>query len=111
MIPFYAYRFKVLRVNFMSLNLADVKRIAHLARIAVEEDEMPGYLQQLSNILGLVEEMQAVDTTGIEPMAHAQDVVLRLRDDVVTETDRHAAYQAVAPQVEAGLYLVPKVIE
>jgi aspartyl-tRNA(Asn)/glutamyl-tRNA(Gln) amidotransferase subunit C len=77
----------------------------------VEEDEMPGYLQQLSNILSLVEEMQAVDTTGIEPMAHAQDVVLRLRNDVATETDRRAAYQAVAPQVEAGLYLVPKVIE
>jgi aspartyl-tRNA(Asn)/glutamyl-tRNA(Gln) amidotransferase subunit C len=95
----------------MSLNLADVKRIAHLARIAVEEDEMPGYLQQLSNILSLVEEMQAVDTTGIEPMAHAQDVVLRLRNDAATETDRRAAYQAVAPQVEAGLYLVPKVIE
>ncbi|HUX63244.1 Asp-tRNA(Asn)/Glu-tRNA(Gln) amidotransferase subunit GatC [Sulfuricella sp.] len=95
----------------MSLNLADVKRIAHLARIAVEEDEMPGYLQQLSNILSLVEEMQAVDTTGVEPMAHAQDVVLRLRSDVATETDRRAAYQAVAPQVEAGLYLVPKVIE
>jgi len=105
------YRFKVLQVNFMSLNLADVKRIAHLARIAVEEDEMPGYLQQLSNILSLVEEMQAVDTTGIEPMAHAQDVVLRLRNDVATETDRRAAYQAIAPQVEAGLYLVPKVIE
>ena len=95
----------------MSLNLADVKRIAHLARIAVEEDEMPGYLQQLSNILSLVEEMQAVDTTGIAPMAHAQDVVLRLRNDVATETDRRTAYQAVAPQVEAGLYLVPKVIE
>lgn len=95
----------------MSLNLADVKRIAHLARIAVEEDEMPGYLQQLSNILSLVEEMQAVDTTGIAPMAHAQDVMLRLRDDAATETDRRAAYQAVAPQVEAGLYLVPKVIE
>jgi aspartyl-tRNA(Asn)/glutamyl-tRNA(Gln) amidotransferase subunit C len=95
----------------MSLNLADVKRIALLARIAVEEDEMPGYLQQLSNILNLVEEMQAVDTTGIEPMAHAQDVVLRLRDDVATETDRHEAFQAIAPQVEAGLYLVPKVIE
>ena len=95
----------------MSLNLADVKRIALLARIAVEEDEMPGYLQQLSNILSLVEEMQAVDTTGIEPMAHAQDVVLRLRNDVATETDRRAAYQAVAPQVEAGLYQVPKVIE
>jgi aspartyl-tRNA(Asn)/glutamyl-tRNA(Gln) amidotransferase subunit C len=95
----------------MSLNLADVKRIALLARIAVEEDEMPGYLQQLSNILSLVEEMQAIDTTGIEPMAHAQDVVLRLRNDIATETDRHAAYQSVAPQVEAGLYLVPKVIE
>ena len=95
----------------MSLNLADVKRIAHLARIAVDEDEMPGYLQQLTNILGLVEEMQAVDTTGIEPMSHAQDVVLRLRDDAVTETDRHEAFQAIAPQVEAGLYLVPKVIE
>ncbi|MDP2155281.1 MAG: Asp-tRNA(Asn)/Glu-tRNA(Gln) amidotransferase subunit GatC [Sulfuricella sp.] len=95
----------------MSLNLADVKRIAHLARIAVEEDEMPGYLQQLSNILSLVEEMQAVDTTGIEPMAHAQDVVLRLRTDVATETDRHEAFQVIAPQVEAGLYLVPKVIE
>jgi aspartyl-tRNA(Asn)/glutamyl-tRNA(Gln) amidotransferase subunit C len=95
----------------MSLNLADVKRIALLARITVEEDEMPGYLQQLSNILGLVEDMQAIDTTGIEPMAHAQDVVLRLRNDVATETDRRAAYQAVAPQVEAGLYLVPQVIE
>ncbi len=95
----------------MSLNLADVKRIALLARITVEEDEMPGYLQQLSNILSLVEEMQAIDTTGIEPMAHAQDVVLRLRNDVATETDRRAAYQAIAPQVEAGLYLVPQVIE
>lgn len=95
----------------MSLNLADVKRIAHLARVAVEEDEAPGYLQQLTNILGLVEQMQAVNTEGIEPMSHAQDVVLRLRNDAVTETDRHAAFQAVAPQVEAGLYLVPKVIE
>ncbi|HUW49868.1 MAG TPA: Asp-tRNA(Asn)/Glu-tRNA(Gln) amidotransferase subunit GatC [Sulfuricella sp.] len=95
----------------MSLNLADVKRIAYLARIAVEEDEMPGYLQQLSNILDLAEQMQAVDTTGIEPMAHAQDVMLRLRDDAVMETDRHEAFQAIAPQVEADLYLVPKVIE
>ncbi|MDD5240796.1 MAG: Asp-tRNA(Asn)/Glu-tRNA(Gln) amidotransferase subunit GatC [Sulfuricella sp.] len=95
----------------MSLNLADVKRIATLARIAVEECEMPGYLQQLSNILDLAEEMQAVDTTAIEPMAHAQDVVLRLRDDAATEPDRHAAFQAIAPQVEADLYLVPKVIE
>lgn len=95
----------------MSLTLDDVTRIAHLARIEVGEEEAPGYLTQLSSILGLVEEMQAVDTTGIEPMAHAQDVMLRLREDVVSETDRRAGYQAVAPQVESGLYLVPKVIE
>jgi len=95
----------------MSLTLADVKRVAHLARIEVDEAEAEGYLKQLSNIFALVEQMQAVDTTGIEPMAHAQDVVLRLRDDVVTEADQHQAFQAIAPQVEAGLYLVPKVIE
>ncbi len=98
-------------VNFMSLTLDDVKRIAHLARIEVGEGEAQGYLTQLSSILGLVEEMQAVNTDGIEPMAHAQDVVLRLREDVVSEANRREAYQAVAPQVEAGLYLVPKVIE
>jgi len=95
----------------MSLTLDDVKRIAHLARIEVGGSEVEGYLAQLSSILGLVEEMQAVNTDGIEPMAHAQDVVLRLREDVVSETNRRDAYQAVAPQVEAGLYLVPKVIE
>lgn len=95
----------------MSLTLDDVKRIAHLARIEVSEDEAAGYLGQLSSIFGLVEEMQAVDTAGIEPMAHAQDVVLRLREDAVSERNRRDAYQAVAPQVEAGLYLVPKVIE
>ncbi len=95
----------------MSLTLDDVKRIAHLARIEVSESEAETYLAQLSSIFGLVEEMQAVDTSGIEPMAHAQDVVLRLREDVVSEANRRDAYQAVAPQVEAGLYLVPKVIE
>ncbi|MBZ0104423.1 MAG: Asp-tRNA(Asn)/Glu-tRNA(Gln) amidotransferase subunit GatC [Sulfuricella denitrificans] len=95
----------------MSLTLDDVKRIAILARIEVSESEAQAYLAQLSSIFGLVEEMQAVDTRGIEPMAHAQDVVLRLREDAVSEADRRDAYQAVAPQVEAGLYLVPKVIE
>ena len=95
----------------MSLTLKDVKRIAHLARIEVSEAEAEDYLRQLSNIFELVEQMQAVDTTGIAPMAHAQDVVLRLRPDLVTETDRRDDYQAVAPQTEAGLYLVPKVIE
>ena len=68
-------------------------------------------LKQLSGIFALIEQMQAVDTTGIEPMSHAQNVVLRLRDDAVTESDQHELFQSVAPQVEAGLYLVPKVIE
>lgn len=95
----------------MSLTLADVKRVAHLARIEVNDDEAESYLRQLSGIFELVEQMQAVDTTGIAPMAHAQDVVLRLRPDAVSETDRRADYQAVAPQTENGLYLVPKVIE
>ncbi len=95
----------------MSLTQADVKRIAHLARVEVSDAEAEGYLRQLSSIFELVEQMQAVDTTGIEPMAHAQDVVMRLRPDSVSEINRREAFQAVAPQVENGLYLVPKVIE
>jgi len=95
----------------MTLALDDVKRIAHLARIEVTDQEASGYLQQLSEIFQLVEQMQAVDTRGVEPMAHAQEVYQRLRQDAVTETDRRADFQAVAPQTEAGLYLVPKVIE
>ena len=95
----------------MALTLDDVTRIAHLARIEIAPDEAQQVLARLSGIFGLIGEMQAVDTAGVEPMSHAQDVMLRLRDDVVTETDRHALYQAIAPQVEADLYLVPKVIE
>jgi aspartyl-tRNA(Asn)/glutamyl-tRNA(Gln) amidotransferase subunit C len=95
----------------MSLSLDDVKRIAYLARIAIDDIEAAAVLKQLSGIFTLIEQMQAVDTTGIEPMSHAQDVVLRLRDDAVTESDQHELFQSVAPQVEAGLYLVPKVIE
>ena len=95
----------------MSLTEADVKRMAHLARIEIEEREVAPMLAQLSNIMGLVEQMQAVNTDGVAPMAHAQDLSLRLREDRVTEHDQHAAFQALAPQVEAGLYLVPKVIE
>lgn len=95
----------------MSLSLDDVKRIAHLARLAVSEDEARSTLVQLSGIFNLIEQMQAVDTSAIEPMAHAQDVILRMREDVVTEGDEHQLFQSVAPQVEAGLYLVPKVIE
>ena len=95
----------------MSLTEADVKRMAHLARIEIEQQEVAPMLAQLSNIMGLVEQMQAVDTAGVAPMAHAQDLSLRLREDRVTETDQHEAFQAIAPEVEAGLYLVPKVIE
>ena len=95
----------------MSLSAEDVKRIAKLARIRVTQDEVVAYQSQLNGIFGLIEEMQAVDTVGVTPMSHAQDLFQRLRADVVTEPDRRAAFQAVAPQTENGLYLVPKVIE
>ncbi|MCL4797948.1 MAG: Asp-tRNA(Asn)/Glu-tRNA(Gln) amidotransferase subunit GatC [Burkholderiales bacterium] len=95
----------------MSLTLSEVMRIAALARIAVTPQEAEAVQAQLNGIFGLLEKINAVDTSGVEPMYHARDVTLRLRDDEVTEPDRRAAFQAVAPQVEAGLYLVPKVIE
>ncbi|MBK6743663.1 MAG: Asp-tRNA(Asn)/Glu-tRNA(Gln) amidotransferase subunit GatC [Hydrogenophilales bacterium] len=95
----------------MSLSLDDVKRIAHLARIRVSAEEVGQTRDRLNGIFELIAEMQAVDTTGVAPMAHARDVFQRLRPDVVTEPDRRAAYQAIAPQTENGLYLVPKVIE
>lgn len=95
----------------MALSLNDVMRIAHLARIAIEPREAEQVLAQLTGIFGLIEEMQAVDTAGVEPMSHAQDLVLRLRDDGVTESDQHALFQSIAPQTEGDLYLVPKVIE
>jgi aspartyl-tRNA(Asn)/glutamyl-tRNA(Gln) amidotransferase subunit C len=95
----------------MSLSLDQVRRIAMLARIEVTDAEIPSVQEKLNGILGMIAEMQSVDTTGVEPMAHALDLAQRLRPDVVTETDRRAAFQAVAPETEAGLYLVPKVIE
>ncbi|WP_174873495.1 Asp-tRNA(Asn)/Glu-tRNA(Gln) amidotransferase subunit GatC [Vogesella oryzae] len=95
----------------MSLTHEDVARIARLSRIAVTDAEIEAVGKQLNNILGLIEQMQAVNTDGIEPMAHPQDVSLRLREDAVTEPDRREVCQAVAPQVEKGLFLVPKVIE
>jgi aspartyl-tRNA(Asn)/glutamyl-tRNA(Gln) amidotransferase subunit C len=95
----------------MSISTQDVEKIARLARIAMSETEIETARAQLSGIFDLIAEMQAVDTTHVEPMSHAQDVAQRLRDDVVTETDQREAFQAIAPQVEAGLYLVPKVIE
>lgn len=95
----------------MSLTLEQVQRIALLARIEVGESEALATQGHLNGIFQLIEQMQAVDTRGIEPMAHAQELAQRLREDAVTEENRRAAYQAVAPETEAGLYLVPKVIE
>lgn len=95
----------------MALTLDDVKRVAHLARLAVDEAEVRVVLSQLNGVFQLIAEMQAVDTRGIEPMSHALDVTQRLRADAVTESDQHDLYQSVAPHVEADLYLVPKVIE
>jgi len=95
----------------MSLSFDDVRRIAHLARIEVSDTELRVVQQQLNGILGLVEQLQAVETAGIAPMAHAQNVTLRLRDDEVTEPDPRERFRSIAPAVEAGLYLVPKVIE
>ncbi len=95
----------------MSLDLKDVKHVAHLARIEITDAESQEYLLRLSAIFTLIAEMQAMETAGILPMAHALDMTARLRDDCVTEINQREAFQAVAPQVAAGLYLVPKVIE
>ena len=95
----------------MALSLDDVKRIAKLARLEVTDTEAEQVLAQLQAIFALIEELQSVDTRSIEPMSHAQDVTLRLREDRVTEDDQRELFQSIAPQVDAGLYLVPKVVE
>ncbi|MGH1461075.1 MAG: Asp-tRNA(Asn)/Glu-tRNA(Gln) amidotransferase subunit GatC [Neptuniibacter sp.] len=95
----------------MSLDRSDVDKIAHLARLQVEEKDAPEYAQNLSNILDLVDQMQAIDTSDVSPMAHPLDAVQRLRSDDVTEENQREQLQAVAPAVEKGLFLVPKVIE
>jgi aspartyl-tRNA(Asn)/glutamyl-tRNA(Gln) amidotransferase subunit C len=93
------------------LSLEQISRIAHLARLELAPSEVAALQHQLNDILAMVDQMAAVDTGGVEPMAHPQEVVQRLREDVVTEVDQRESFQAVAPQVEDGLYLVPKVIE
>jgi len=95
----------------MSLHADDVKYIARLAMLEIAERDVADYAAELSRILGLVEQMNRVDTTDIDPMAHPLDVGQRLREDVVTEVDRREEFQRTAPLVENGLYLVPKVIE
>jgi aspartyl-tRNA(Asn)/glutamyl-tRNA(Gln) amidotransferase subunit C len=99
----------------MALNLNDVTRIAHLARLELAEGEAQQTLSQLNNFFALVEKMQAVDTTGIVPLAHPvehiAEVDLRLRADIVTEEIRRDDFQQCAPAVQDGLYLVPRVVE
>ncbi|MDF0730318.1 Asp-tRNA(Asn)/Glu-tRNA(Gln) amidotransferase subunit GatC [Pseudomonas entomophila] len=95
----------------MALQRSDVEKIAHLARLGLNESELPRITDALNSILGLVDQMQAVDTTGIEPLAHPLEATQRLRPDQVTESNQRDRYQAIAPSTESGLYLVPKVIE
>ena len=95
----------------MSLSSDDVAKIAHLARLAIEPAEIAALGRELSSILDLVAQMDAVDTADVTPMAHPLEMAQRLRADVVTEADRRDRYQAGAPAVEKGLFLVPKVIE
>ena len=95
----------------MSLQLDDVKRIAHLARIEIDAVAATEVHRKLEAIFAMINALQAVDTTGIEPMSHAQDVMLPLREDAVTAADQRELFQSVAPAVEEGLYLVPRVVE
>lgn len=95
----------------MSLERSDVEKIAHLARLAVSESELDAVASDLSNILGLVEQMNSVDTQGVTPMAHPLHMSQRLREDQVSESDQRDYYQSIAPATEDGLYLVPRVIE
>ncbi len=99
----------------MSLTLQDIGRIAHLARLELDEPQAQRMLTRLNGFFDIVEQMQAVDTTGVEPLAHPTAVIdhvaQRLRDDVVSEPNQREANQRSAPAVERGLFLVPKVIE
>jgi len=95
----------------MSLDTDDIKSIAKLARLKIDEADVPLYATNLSNILDLVEQMNSVDTEGVVPMSHPLEVVQRLREDTVTERDQRDDFQSVAPATQNGLYLVPKVIE
>ena len=97
--------------NPMSLTPEQVQQVAHLARLAVPPERLPAYAQQLSNILAMVDQLSSANTEGVAPMAHPLGLTQRLRPDQVTETDRRDTYQAHAPAVADGLFLVPKVIE
>jgi aspartyl-tRNA(Asn)/glutamyl-tRNA(Gln) amidotransferase subunit C len=95
----------------MSLDSSTVAHVARLARLALEPQQVPAILAELNGILALVERLQQADVTALEPLSHPLDMVARTRPDIVTETDRREAFQAIAPAVEGGYYLVPRVIE
>ncbi|MBZ5757912.1 Asp-tRNA(Asn)/Glu-tRNA(Gln) amidotransferase subunit GatC [Pseudomonas sp. S5(2021)] len=95
----------------MAIERSEVEKLAHLARLGLAENDLPRTTETLNNILGLIDRMQAVDTTGVEPLAHPLETTQRLRADEVTEANHRDDYQAIAPAVENGLYLVPRVIE
>ena len=95
----------------MAVSEDEVRKVSQLARLAILDKNVPVYAAKLSGILDMVEQLNAVDTTGVEPMSNPLDSVQRLREDVVTESDHREHYQACAPEVEKGLYLVPKVLE
>ena len=93
------------------LSLDQIRRIADLARLELADAEAHALQQQLNDILAMVDQMDSVDTSGVTPMSHPQEAMQRLREDRVTEVDARALFQSIAPAVEDGLYLVPKVIE
>ena len=95
----------------MSLTAEDVNKIAHLARLGIHQQDVQALAQDLSSMLDLMTQMSALNTEHVEPMAHPMELAQRLRADEVTEQNQREPFQAIAPQVEAGLYLVPKVIE
>ena len=95
----------------MSLSTEEIKKISLLARLAISDEEAQQYSESLSEIFDLVAQMNAVDTSGIEPMAHPQDISQRLREDVVTASNEREKFQSIAPSTEKGLYLIPQVIE
>lgn len=95
----------------MALSPQEVAKIAHLARLQLSAEEESQFTAKLNTILGMIDQLQAADTAGIEPLAHPLDATQPLREDVVSESNQRAAYQRIAPAVDAGCYLVPKVIE
>ena len=95
----------------MALDAPEIRKIAHLARLGINADDIPEYSRNLSDIQAFVEQLNAVDTTGVEPLAHPLEATQRLRADEVTEADNRENFQQVAPETESGPYLVPQVIE